>query len=450
MPTMITAKRFLLAVILVLLAMPPARAYQKQEIDTFTLRNGMQVILIPSHRLPVVTHMIWYRVGSADDFPGRSGLAHYNEHMMFQGTKKIGSGEFAHIISSNGGTFNAFTTHDYTAYYVDIAKDHLPLVMQLEADRMLNLAPTPANFAKERQVIIEERRMSVENKPEALLSEALQAMLFRNHPYHNTNIGWMSEMEALSREDVLEFHRRFYHPANAVVVVAGDITLDKLKALAEKYYGRLPTGGKYVRHWRVEPPQRGARHIDMRHKNVRQPELMRFYVAPSVSTIGKELVVPGFVLEQMVGGGTTSALYQSLVVKQKIATDISVDYDGIAYGSGLFELVAIPAPGVSLPKLEAAIDKELAVYCRQDFPAADLERAKVLLKAATIYARDGVGGMARTVGALVMAGLPVDYFNQWPSLVDAVTADDARKAAADIFRSEDSVTGYLLPEEDKP
>jgi zinc protease len=213
----------------------PAGADEAPAVESFTLKNGMQVVLIVSHRVPAVTHMLWYRVGAGDDFPGRSGLALYNEHMMFQGTTTMAGGEFARTVARHGGRSNAFTGHDYTAYYVSIAKEYLPEIMQMEADRMLHLLPTPENFLKEREVIIEERRMSIENKPDALLSEEMQAALFRNHPYHTPNIGWMHEMQALTREDVLAFHTQFYHPCNVVLVVAGDITRAELEPMAEKY-----------------------------------------------------------------------------------------------------------------------------------------------------------------------------------------------------------------------
>jgi zinc protease len=417
-----------------------------QPIETFTLSNGMQVVVIPNHRVPVVTHMIYYKVGAADDFPGRSGLAHYNEHMMFKGTKKVPSGEFANTIKTNGGNFNAMTSHDYTVFYVDIAKEQLPLVMGLEADRMLNLEPTQENFNKEREVIIEERRMSIENEPEALLTEEMQAEMFRNHPYHNSIIGWMHEMKALSREDVLAFHRQFYHPANALLVVAGDITAAELKPMAEKYYGSLPRGEAYVRSWRVEPPQRGPRHIEMHHPNVKQPELVRYYIAPNATDEGGALMVPTFLLSQLLGGGTTSTLYQSLVVKQKIATSIDLTYDGATLGPALLEIQATPAPNVTLPQLEAAIDKEINVALINVGTEEDLKRAKILLKADTVYARDSMESMARVVGELMMVGLPVDYFNRWPTLVEGVTGNDVHKAALTVFKPEASVTGYLLPQ----
>jgi zinc protease len=427
----------------------PVFASEAPAIETFALKNGMEVVLVVNHRVPAVTHMLWYRVGAGDDFPSRSGLAHYNEHMMFQGTATTPSGEFARIVGKHGGHSNAFTTHDYTAYYVSIAKEYLPLIMQMEADRMLHLAPTEKNFLKEREVIIEERRMTIENKPGSLLSEEMQAELFRNHPYHTPIIGWMHEMQALTREDVLAFHKQFYHPANLVLVVAGDITRAELEPLAQKYYGGLPAGEKYARHWKSEPPQRGPRTLTLQHENVRQPEWDRVYTAAGVKQDDKAQVVPSFVLAQILGGGPTSRLYQSLVVRQKLAANAYADYDGIGEGPGEFGIHAVPAQGVSLSKLEAAIDAEIASIrgegLSQGVSAEELTRAKLLIKAQTIYARDGLEDIARTLGGLIMAGLSPDYFTRWPSLIDEVTAEDIKKAALATLNPAQSVTGTLLP-----
>jgi len=255
-------------------------------------------------------------------------------------------------------------------------------------------------------------------------------------------------MQALTREDVLAFHHQFYHPANAILVVAGDMTRTELEPLAEKYYGSIEKGPTHVRNWNTEPPQRGPRHIELHHKSVSQPELERYYVAPGVNSTGKDLVIPAFVLGQVLGGGPTSLLYQSLVVKQKIATDVSASYSGIAYGDGTFSIYATPASGVTLPQLEAAIDKEITAVLAHEENAEDVKRAKTLLKAELIYARDSQENLAKTVGELVAEGLPVDYFNQWPVFVEKVTASDTHKAALEILKSENSVTGYLLPKEE--
>lgn len=414
-------------------------------IDSFTLSNGMEVVLFPDHRVPAVTHMLWYRVGSADDYPGRSGLAHYNEHMMFQGTQTTQSGEFLQKVASHGGRANAFTSHDYTAYFVTIAREQLPMVMGMEADRMLHLAPTQENFTKEREVIIEERRMSIENQPGALLGEEMRALLYRNHPYRIPNIGWMQEMQALSREDVLAFHKQFYHPANAVLVVAGDITREALQPLAEKYYGSLPAGERYQRHWLTEPPQRGPRHTELRHANVREPEFSRIYMVPGIHDKDKNLVIPGFLLSQILGGGSSSRLYQSLVVRQKLATSASVSYDGFNVGPGELYVNATPAPGVTLAQLETAIDKELDDARTLTPTENELARAKTLLKAETVYARDGIEGMARMLGMLIMQGLPPAYFLNWPDMIDRVPATEVQHAAKAMFDDNKSVTGYLLP-----
>ncbi len=439
------------AVAIVLLS-PSARIQQlaglyQPEIETFQLRNGMEVVLYANHNVPAVTHMLWYKVGSGDDYPGRSGLAHYNEHMMFQGTETTNSGDFLKAVSDRGGRANAFTGHDYTAYYVTIAKEHLPLVMQMEADRMLHLAPTQDNFTKEREVIIEERRSVIENQPSALLSEEMQALLFRNHPYGTPNIGWMHEMQALSRADVLAFHKEFYHPANAVLVVSGDITRAELEALAEKNYGSLPAGTAAKRVWNSEPPQRGPRRTELRHENVREPEFSRVYMAPSSSGSedDKKKVLPGFILSQILGGGSSSRLYQSLVVKQKLATSVSVSYDGLSIGPGEVSIDARPAPGVTLQQLEAALDKELDEFSGSKITDEELARAKTLLKAETIYARDGVEGMARMLGTLIAQGLPTSYFLEWPSMVDRVTAEEVMQSAGAMLDRNASVTGYLIP-----
>ncbi len=419
-------------------------------IESFTLKNGMQVVLTPNHRVPVVTHLLLYRAGAADDDPGRSGLAHYNEHMMFQGTPTTPKGEYLRLVANHGGNTNAFTTQDFTGYYVTIAKEHLPLILSLEADRMIHLAPTQENFTREREVIIEERRMTVENQPQALLTEEMHAMLYRNHPYHHPIIGWMHEMQMLSREDVLAFQRRLYHPANAVLVVAGDITRAELQPLAEKYYGTLPAGERYVRHWATEPPQRGARHITLHHENVHQPEWIRCYTAPGISSKDNALVIPALALAQIAGGGMTSHLYQALVVQQKIAVNVSAGYDGFAQGPGEFQIRAVPASGITLPQLEAAIEKEIVTLRTMTADATALTRAQTLLKAETLYARDGTEGMAHILGMLVMEGQSPDYFTQWPSLVNRITAVDVRKAAQAILNETQSVTGYLLPGKTTP
>ncbi len=432
------------------LAFPGSKAHAASlPVETFTLKNGMEVIVIPNHRVPAVSHMIWFRVGAADDPPGKSGLAHYHEHMMFQGTAKLKAGEYADIIARHGGQQNAFTGSDVTSYFVNIAKENLPLAMELEADRIRGLTPSDEGAKKEKQVIIEERRMRVENNPGALLSEQMNAALFRHHPYHIPVIGWMHEMEGLTKDDVLEFHRKWYHPGNAMLIVSGDITADELKPLAEKYYGALPRKEVPARNWNVEPPQNNARRLTMQHPNVKQPVWSRSYVAPSLAYGDKAHAMPLFVLSQLLGGGKTSHLYRTLVVEQKLANAVDVDYSGFSLGPAQLSINIVPEPGVELDALEKAVDKEIVAVRETAFAENDLARAKTLLRAESIFARDGLTSMARIMGWIRIAGLDKDYFERWPELIDAVTLEQVNAAANIALRPEQSVTGWLLPQAKK-
>jgi len=428
-----------------LLASVSARA-EMPKIETFTLSNGLEVIVIPNHRVPAVSHMVWYRIGASDDPPGKSGLAHFHEHLMFKGTAKYKSGEYADIIARHGGQQNAFTGHDATSYYVNISKDQLPLAMELEADRMGPLTPDDQETAKEKQVIIEERRMRIENNPSALLSEQMDAALFRHHPYHLPTIGWMHEMEGLTKDDVLKFHQTYYHPNNAILIVSGDITAEELKPLAQKYYGRLPKGTIPRRHWNEEPPQIAAREITLHHKNVKQPNWNRDYAASSLAYGQKDDALPLFVLSQILGGGKTSRLYQSLVVEQKLASDIDTSYSGFNIGPAQFSISVTPEPNVSMEQVAVAVDKEIDKLQTAGLTDTELTRAKTLLKAESIFARDGLTSMARIMGWVRMAGLDSDYFTLWPDLIDRISAEQVVSAAKRTLMMKQSVTGILLPE----
>lgn len=416
-------------------------------IESFTLPNGLEVVVIPNHRVPAVSQMLWYKIGAADDPPGKSGLAHFHEHTMFLGTAKHKAGEYSGIVARSGGQENAFTGYDATSYYITIAKDKLPLAMELEADRMRDLKPSDDAMAKEKQVIIEERRLRIENNPEALLDEQMNAALFRNHPYHWPVIGWMSEMEGLTKDDVLAFHRQWYHPNNAILILSGDITMAEAKPLVEKYYGGLPKVAVPPRHWNAEPPQNSERHLVMHHKNVKQASLHRNYIASSLQSGNKDQALAIFVLANVMGEGKNSRLYQSLVIDQKLATSVDVGYNGFTLGPAQLELDIVPEAGVDLGVLEKALDKEIAAIVKGEFSESEITRAKTLLKAETIYARDGLTGMARIMGWIKITGLSTDYFTRWPQLIDGVTAQQLRQAAKDTLIPTDSVTGLLLPEE---
>lgn len=424
----------------------PAFAAGTQPIETFTLKNGMEVVVLPNHRVPAVNHMIWYRIGAADDPQGKSGLAHYHEHLMFKGSPRFKSGDYLKIVSKNGGDHNAFTGYDATSYFVTIAKDRLPLAMELEADRMKALTVSDEEALAEKQVIIEERRSRIDNNPGALLAEQMNAALFRNHPYHYPIIGWQHEMEALTKQDVLAFHSKFYHPNNAVLIVSGDITAAELKPLAEKYYGSLPSKPMPSRSWLIEPPHIAPRTVTLHHKHVKQPEFSRIYEAPSVRYGSSEHAVPLFVLSHLLGGGKNSAFYQSLVVEQHLAAAVDTSYDFYTRGPSEFEIDITPETGVDLNKIEAALDAELAKFLKNGPDKEALARTKRLMKADAIYEREGLTGISNLMGWLVMAGLKPEDLNRWPEMIEAVTAEQISAAAKLVFRPEASVTGYLLPE----
>ncbi len=422
------------------------------EVKTYTLKNGVELLVLPDHRAPVVTHMVWYRVGSADEPEGLSGVAHFFEHLMFKRTKRLKDGEFSKIVAENGGQHNAFTSYDQTAYYQSIAADRLPLMMKLEADRMVNLNLKPKDIATERDVIIEERRMRVENNPSALIGEQMMAMLFMAHPYGTPVIGWKSEMEALSYDAVMDVYRQFYSPANAIVIIAGDVEPDAVRQLAEKTYGRNRGPKAEPRQRRAEPPALAARRVVMEDSRVRQPEWERVYLAPSYRA-GESKHAPALsVLAQLLGGGPTSRLYRRLVVDDQTAADAGAYYSGTMYDLGQFGVYAMPAPDSdparvrqSLAAAEASVDAALAELLQNGVEAAELERAKRRLRADEIYARDNLMTLAQAFGRALTAGLTIEDVLGWPDRIMAVTAEDVRAAAQAVLRPEGSVTGLLLP-----
>lgn len=416
-------------------------------VERFSLANGLEVVVVENHRVPAVTHMLWYRVGAADDAPGKSGIAHYLEHLMFQGTPRYPAGEYAAQISRAGGRQNAFTSADATAYHVTISKDELPLAMQLEADRMRGLSPRDADVSKEQEVIIEERRARIENHPQSLFYEQLNAALFRHHPYRLPVIGWMHEMQGLTQQDALRFHARWYRPNNAVLVLSGDITAKEARPLVERYYSDIPRAAVPARIWADEPPHHGARFLSMRHANVKQPLWARLYATSSLGYGERKHALPLVLLSQLLGGGKTSDLYRYLVVDEKMASEVSVNYDAFSRGPGRFEISITPEPGISLDALEKAVDGRLQKRLAEGFSADELARAKTLLKAEAIYARDGLESMARVMGWIRMLNLDEEYFLRWPEMIAAITPGELAAAMRHTFEMKQSVTGRLLPPE---
>lgn len=411
---------------------------------TFTLANGMQVVAIENHRIPAVTHMVWYKAGAAAEPWGQSGLAHYLEHLMFKGTRDQPPGEFSRLVATNGGRENAFTTQDYTAYYQTVARDRLELVMRLEADRMANLVIDPDLAKPELQVVLEERRSRVDNDPGAQLDEQMRAVQFLHHPYGIPVIGWEPEIRNLTAADAFRFYRTHYAPNNAILVVAGDITVEELKPLAEKYYGSIPARAIAPRPDVLEPKPIAARRVSLESIQVRRPSLSRSYLAPSHGETLRPEVYALEVLNEILGGGATSRLYRSLVMEQKLAVGIGTHYSANGRDLTRFSISASPQENVDLARLETALDAEIAKLLENGVTVDEVERAKGRLQAQAIYARDSLETGARAIGAALALGRTIDDVETWPERIGAVTAERVVEAARLVLRPERSVTGSLL------
>ncbi len=434
-----------IAVALALTLPAAAPALADEPVTTFTLKNGLNVVVIEDHRAPVVVQMIWYRVGGADEPPGHSGIAHFLEHLMFKGTEKIAPNAFSGIVEAQGGDDNAFTSWDYTAYYQRISADRLPLVMEMEADRMRNLRLTEDDVTTERQVILEERSQRTDTNPDALLSEQMRAAQFMNSPYGIPVLGWRHEMEQLSREDALSYYKRFYAPNNATLIIAGDVKPDAVKALAETYYGPLaPSEGIVPRIRPQEPPQLSERRLVLEDERVSEPYVIRSYLAPERDPGDQKDAAALTVLAELLGGnGQTSVLARALQFDRQVAVYTSAYYDGTSIDDATFGFVVVPAPDVSLETIEADLDKVLADFVTNGPDPAALERIRTQVRAGEIYARDNVQRLANRYGQELSVGLTMADIDGWDEALGAVTEADIIAVAKKVLDRKNAVTGWL-------
>lgn len=413
------------------------------DMSAFTLDNGLEVVVIPDRRAPVVTHMIWYKVGAADEPEGMSGIAHFLEHLMFKGTKAYPGNTFSRRIAAIGGQENAFTSQDYTAYFQRVAREHLGEMMEMEADRMQNLVLSDEVVLPERDVVLEERRQRVDSDPGSMLSETLDSMLFVNHPYGTPVIGWPDEISALDRQDAIAFYDRFYTPNNAILVVAGDVTADEVRKLAEETYGKVAR--------RAEPGARerakvqvlpGAREVTYSDPRVNQPNMRKAWVVPSYNTATGNEAAALQVLSEVLGGGSTSRLYRELVIDKGVASTAGSWYNSGALDDSTFMIYAVPADGIGLQDLgEASLDV-LKRVASDGITAEELERAKKSLLSSALYAQDSQSTLARIFGASLTTGGTIEEVRNWPSTISSITADDVKAAAAAHLASL-PITAYL-------
>jgi zinc protease len=439
-------KRLAPVVLAFLVAATPARALDI-ELSTFTLDNGMQVVVIPDRRAPVVTHMVWYKVGAADEPQGKAGIAHFLEHLMFKGTPKHPDGAFSRIIRANGGEENAFTSHDYTAYFQRVMKDRLSLVMELEADRMHNLVLTDENVLPERAVVQEERRQRTDNEPSGLLAEQVDAALHLAHPYGKPVIGWMSEVEQLTRQDALDFYVQHYEPANAILIVAGDVTADEVKTLAERHYGPLKNKRPVAERRRTaEPPPTAERRVTMRDARASTPSWQRQYLTSAARHLPQREELAMSLLADILGGGNQSRLYQKLTVEKKIAAYAGAWFSADMLDYGTFGLYAAPNAGVAVEDVETGVDAVLADLVAKGVTQEELDRSRNSLIASATYLLDSQESLARVFGVALTTGQTIADVMNWEEDIAKVTLEDVNKAARTAFDARASVTGILLPE----
>ncbi len=416
------------------------------KVTDFQLDNGMEVVVIPDLRAPIVTHMVWYKVGSADEPPGKSGIAHFFEHLMFKGTTNHKAGEFDAAISAIGGSNNAFTSYDYTAFYETVTPQALGEMMDFEADRMRNLILTDDVIATERDVILEERRSRIDNNPSALLDEEVNATLYQNQPYRIPVIGWMQEMEQLNRTDAKAFYDHYYTPNNAVLVVAGDVEPETVKKLAEKTFGKLERGPALPPRIRpVEPEQNTQRTVTLRDTRVSVPSFSTQWVVPSYHSQQHGEAEALDLLAEILGGGTRSRLYQQLVVKQGIAASAGASFQGRMLDDTSFSVYGAPRGDAKLADVEAAVNAEVVRIAKDGVSQDELDKAKDRFVRSMIFARDKQAAMANIYGATLATGGSVQDVEQWPERIRKVTTDEVKAVAVRYLGMDHATTGYLLP-----
>ena len=416
-----------------------------QNVTGFVLDNGLEVVVIEDHRAPVVVHSLWYRAGAADEEPGKSGVAHFLEHLLFKGTKKTKPGEFSKIVEKLGGSDNAFTSWDYTGYYQRISKDRLALMMELESDRMKNIQLSVKDIETERKVVLEERSQRTDSDPGALFAEQRRAAMYLNHPYGIPIIGWRHEIENLNKKDIIAFYKKYYGPNSATLIIAGDAVPSEVKDLAEKYYGRLtPIVGLDKRERSQEPTHLAERKIIFEDPRVSQPYLIRNYLVPERNQADQKVPAILTVLAELLGGNeNTSVLGKSLQLATKKALYTSAFYSGVSYDATTFGLVIVPIKGRTLQQAEKDLDIAINDFIENGVDLNQLNRIKKQLRASNIYAQDNIFGLARLYGSALMSGLSIKDIQDWPGLLQDVSPVQIIELAKDLRDKRNAVTGFF-------
>jgi zinc protease len=410
------------------------------------LSNGMRVIVKPDHRAPVVVSMLWYKVGSVDEFNGTTGVAHVLEHMMFKGTQAVPNGEFSRQIAAAGGRDNAFTSRDYTGYFQMLHKSQLSLALRLEADRMVNLVLSPEEFAKEIKVVMEERRWRTDDRPRSMVYEQLTATALRAHPYRNPIIGWMNDLENMRVEDARAFYERWYAPNNVILVVVGDVKPQEVFDLAQQHFGGLKPRPLPVRKPQEEPEQMGIKRLTVKAP-AELPYVLMAYRVPALRDPHKDW--EPYALEMLAGaldGNDAARLNSTLVRGERLADAADASYDGVGRGPGMFYLSAVPTPGKTPAEVEQGLRREIARIASDGVTAEELKRIRAQLIASQVYQRDSMFFQARQIGATEAAGLPHTAIDLMLEKLQQVTPQQVQEVAKKYFSDDTLTVAYLDPQ----
>ncbi|OPY79780.1 MAG: Protease 3 precursor [Syntrophorhabdus sp. PtaU1.Bin153] len=405
-----------------------------------TLPNGLKIILLENHKAPIATFQVWYRVGSRNETCGKSGLSHMLEHMMFKGTKGVSGETFTRIIEEAGGNNNAFTSKDYTAYFESMSADQIHVAIELEADRMHNLLLRARDFETERMVVMEERRLRTDDDPQTCLDEQLTATAFHIHPYRWPVIGWMQDLKALSLEDLTEYYRTYYNPANAIVIAAGDFKKTEMLTKIEKAFGSIPRGPSPNQTKPLEDPQSGERRIRM-NREVQLPFVLMGYHVPNLRTPDSYVLE---VISAILAQGRSSRLYENLVRERSVAQSTNAEHDLVSRDPSLFLISAEPLPGKDVTEVEKALDHEIRQLWEKPVPSEELEKAKNQLEAAFVFSQDS---LVHQVMVLAQFEVAWDWrkIDEYVPRIRAVTPDDITRVAKQYLVPENRTVGILVP-----
>lgn len=445
--------KYIFFTVLTLLTYEKANAL---EFDTFSLDNGLTVYVIEDHRAPVALNFVWYPIGAGDEVEGKTGIAHMLEHLMFKGTKNIPPQEFSKIVARYGGQDNAFTSYDYTAYYQKVGVDNVEKMMEIEADRMRGLTFTDTEFLPERDVVMEERRLRTDSKPMARFYEKLMHLHMPHHPYGRPIIGWMKDIQGYTSEMAHDWYKQWYQPSYATLIVAGDVTLKQVKEWVSKTYAQVPNTKEITRPtWSVEPLFEKPKRVEHIDAEIKVPAFVRLYRTPSYfegiagEAVSQKDILPLSLLSYVLGSGSTSKLYKTLVKEQKKAVSVSTHYASISRGESSFDFYLTPAEGISLSEAEKALDIELQrILAEKDISEEDLERAKTQFLAADVYGRDDLFVTTYHFGRWLSSGGKAEHFDDWMEEIKEVSVEDLFRVAHTYFNDQQSTTAYAAASKD--